>query len=100
MPQNLRKALTVTAFLFLLAALFPIQKETIYKERMGRVDVREVFSFRLVGATSKAEGKERMKPIGTNSGYGCACPIQLVYEVSAIMTFGEPLNAAVARPQP
>ncbi len=27
MPKNLRKALSATAFLFLLAALFPIQKQ-------------------------------------------------------------------------
>jgi hypothetical protein len=45
MPRNLRKALTLTAFLFLLAALFPIQKETIYKERKGYVDVRELTFF-------------------------------------------------------
>ena len=29
MPRNLRKALSLTAFLFLLAALFPIQKQLV-----------------------------------------------------------------------
>jgi hypothetical protein len=36
MSQNLQKALSLTAFLFLLAALFPIQKQTIsqYDEKL------------------------------------------------------------------
>jgi hypothetical protein len=50
MPRNLRKALSLTAFLFLLAALFPIQKQTIsqYDEKLHNWrdwDVRQLTFF-------------------------------------------------------
>jgi hypothetical protein len=59
MSRNLRKALSLTAFLFLLAALFPIQKRIVPfpapESSMTALTVRQM-TFFLVGIGPNNDG--------------------------------------------
>jgi hypothetical protein len=89
MPRNLRKALSLTAFLFLLAALLPIQKEiqSFYVSQNyypDRLQARVVTFLRQPLALADLYGHATAYPLRTELDWeSCALEFVIIVSIAA-----------------